>query len=538
MPPVRRELAWIAVPLAAYFLILQRLWFNAPIWDDYDALLWWPIKMMDAKSVWDWLTIVVQQHNEHRIAVVRIAAWAMAMAGHIDFRVLTLLGNLTLVGFFCLAWLEFRHDVAAPVFCAAALLMFQWSYFEASLMASAALPNIGVVMFSLASLFFALRGRAGGAAACIALSILAVGSQASGLLALPVAAAGAFLAGRRSRALAFALAAAALWGAYFVNYYKPGGHPSMVAAFLHPIDAAHLFLVVVGGMSSWASAVPGAALLASIAWLARRRLWREHPTAMLWIAYLLLAAAAITVGRAGFGVIYASRYAIYSTSLAVVVLLSICATTRLANRAMIAALIAWCFAASLVASWMAWPAIRGYVGSANTLTRVVTVEGETGWPLFLGVRYPVYAHARHQLMDAENRRIYEPPHKILVHSTSVRVDPSARLAPQLGGNVDEVRAEGTRVLLKGWSDIPPQQEGRVLTVHGSPATAKTRLSIIQRDDVVAALGAPTLMLSGFELELDYGSPEEARRAAETLCLTAEAPGIPARTLARPGCTPG
>ena len=528
-------IAWIAAPLAVYLFVLQRLWFNVPIWDDYDAVMWWPLKMLDAKSLTEWLGLVVEQHNEHRIAVVRIAAWAMIKAGRLDFRVLVLLGNLTLVGFLFLAYLEFRRDVAAPIFAAAAFLMFQWSYYEASLMASAALPNIGVAVFSLACLFFALREGAAAAIACVFFALLAAGSQANGLLALPVAAVGCALAGRRKRALVFAAVAAALWSVYFIDYHKPGGHPSVLAGFSDPIGAVHLFLIVLGGMASWGSAIPGAALVVAIAWLAKRKLWREHPTAALWIAYILLSAAAVTAGRVGFGVFHSSRYAIYSTCLAVVVLLSVCALTRLTNRAMIAAAIAWCVVASLLASWMSWPRAHQYSVNAKSLMKIVPVEGQTGMATYVGVLFPTYPHARHQLVDAEQRRLYDVPRQWRVYTSTVRVNASDPLPARIAGNVDEVRVKGPRLYVKGWTDVTPDYAARVFAIHGAPPASQGRVAVARRDDVVKAYGAEELTLSGFEMELDYGSPEEARAAAATLCVSVnDLIAVPA-TLVRAGC---
>ena len=42
-------IAWIAAPLAVYLFVLQRLWFNVPIWDDYDAVMWWPLKLAEPR---------------------------------------------------------------------------------------------------------------------------------------------------------------------------------------------------------------------------------------------------------------------------------------------------------------------------------------------------------------------------------------------------------------------------------------------------------------------------------------------------------
>src|SRR5688572_7419312 len=310
------SLAWAAVPLLVYLVVLSRLWANAPVWDDYGTVLDTLTRMSDSKSAREWLALLVHQHNEHRIFTVRLVTRAVeALPGPLDFRLLVLLGNAAFVGVFLLAWAQFRESLVGPVVAAAAFVMFQLSYYEAGLWASGGLTNMGAIFFSFAALAVALRPGARAAAACLALATLAIGCSASGLLVLPIAAAGAALQRRTARAAVFAGVAALLWLLYFQGYVKPLHHPSPTVAFSVPLDTMRLFLIVLGSIvpgrdeAQWA----GAVLLGAVAALAWKGAWRPHPVAMLWIAFLLLSAAAAAAGRVGFGVFYASRYAIYST---------------------------------------------------------------------------------------------------------------------------------------------------------------------------------------------------------------------------------
>ena len=149
MTPSRAGLAWAAPALALFFLVLARLWFNAPVWDDYDAILDCVMRMKDAASGTQWLAIVVAQHNEHRIAVVRLAAGRSGRRRAYRFphagprrRPHARSGQPPAP-----AMAEFRDRLAAALlFAAAAFLLLQWSYFEATLMASAALANIALVL--------------------------------------------------------------------------------------------------------------------------------------------------------------------------------------------------------------------------------------------------------------------------------------------------------------------------------------------------------------------------------------------------------
>src|SRR5260221_10237910 len=149
------KLAWMSAPLALYLFVLQRLWVDAPVWDDYGTVLDSVMRMMDAPSAKDWLAVVVAQHNEHRIATVRlISRGVAALFGRIDFRVLVLVGNLWFVGAFLLIWAEVRDAVPAPLFAAAAFLMFQCSYYEAGIWTSAGHAKHGTADFRLSGPFF------------------------------------------------------------------------------------------------------------------------------------------------------------------------------------------------------------------------------------------------------------------------------------------------------------------------------------------------------------------------------------------------
>jgi hypothetical protein len=95
-PPARplATLLWTSVPCLLYLLVLRHLWFNAPVWDDYDAVLNSILVLQDAQSPREWFIQFVNQHNEHRIAFARANALAMvAILGKVDFRVLVSSSN-------------------------------------------------------------------------------------------------------------------------------------------------------------------------------------------------------------------------------------------------------------------------------------------------------------------------------------------------------------------------------------------------------------------------------------------------------------
>ena len=88
----------------------------------------------------------------------------------------------------------------------------------------------------------------------------------------------------------------------------------------------------------------------------------------------------------------------------------------------------------------------------------------------------------------------------------------------------------------GWSHIPATLPGRSLTLAGAADPVQVGVSLRDRVDVADYFRAPALIFSGFELEAEYASAAEARRAAASLCLLSETPQHDPRRLAgSPGC---
>ena len=530
-PPLE-GLVWAAIPFALYALVLRHLWFNAPVWDDYDAILESTMRLMDASTLQEWLRLAVVQHNEHRIALARLVAWAMgSVSGRIEFPLLVLAGNLSLAGILVLAWAQFRRDVAPPLFLAAAFLLLQWSYYEAALLAMTAISNIGVIFVAFACLFLATRGGPVSLVSAALLGVIAAGTQANGLLALPMAAAACALAGMRSRALLFAAMTVAICALYFWGYSRPAHHPSPMAALADPLGAVQLFLIVIGGIvpGRWAPIPVGAALLGVLAWLTRRGLWRSHPTACLWIGFLLISAAAAAAGRIGFGVFNASRYALYSSCLVMLVFLCVCSVARPWSRRAVGSAIAGAAAVSLGVSLASWQGARAFSLDGHLLARAVPAAEGMAEPRYFGVLHPDLDLANRILNAAATRGLYWPPEAVIYPFTLRTLSTIPASAPH-AGHVDAVRIEGHRLVILGWTHLSALVPQRTLALVPAGNPTAVRVAASDRPDVAKSTGAAHLVFSGFRLEADYASAADARSAAEGMSVVVEAPGYPPAVL--------
>lgn len=532
----RAGLLWLSFPLVVYAAVLTRLWFDAPFSDDYDTILYDVFGMMNATNLSDWVTIAIKQHNEHRIAVTHVLSWALeTYAPPLDFRVITAIGNLSVVAICVLMWAQFCSVVAPPLFLGAGLLMCQASYFEASLMPSAALPNIGVVCFSFLSLWFATRARAWGAAACIAFALLAMQSQGNGLFALPIAAAACLIAGRRTRALVLLGVAAVTWLAYFHGYYHPPQHPSPFVALHEPVMALRLFLMMIGAIvpGIWLPTFVGVAIVAALAVLAWRGAWRAFPFAALCVVFVMGSLAAATLARVGFGLALASRYATYSSVLVMIVFLGFCSMRREWSRAQLVAVTLACVAISLTVSWKSWEGATSFARAGHLVVKVVPGAPEVAsYPRYVGMIYPDLGRAYNVLAQAERRGIYVP-REVHMFPTVVRSIASIPPGARTGGYLDHVIVSGRVITADGWTDLPPLAAGRTLSVYSAgskprplhdPALPRTDAAMFSHD--------PDNLFGGFSMYIDYPTQAEASAAAETLCVVAEIPGRQAAVLPR------
>ena len=530
-------LPWLAIPFAIHLAILTRFWFDTPVLDDLDCILDSMGAMANVDGIGGWLKHVFALQNEHRLAGTRLMPQVLAwMTGTVDFRVLMLVGTLFMFAVLGLMWAEFRHEATGPIAAAAAFLLLQWSYNEALLMASAATAHLGVVFFSFAALFFALRPGWGSALACGVLSVLAAYSQANGLFVLPLAGFACLLLGRRKRGVVFLAVSAAVWLMYFTGYARPPNHPSVLKALEDPVKTFQQFLIIIGGIVPvpGLAQIGGAILLGALGWVTWKGLWRRHPTVYLWIAFVLISAATVAAARVGFGLHWASRYAVNASLLMAILAFSVYSVTRpwragLDIAAAVAAGVLWCLVLAPALPAMNERSFRGHL-----LVEVEPGSNAPGLERYTGAQHPNLQHAA-RILDMAGRKGWYYPRRSRVELPTVTIAAVPPVAQPPAGVVDQAMPFGHTVMLRGWTDIPATVPGRKFTILPAAGMREVKVeALLPREDVAIALRRPDLLLSGFKLVARFDSEEEAKKAAAGLCLYVEAPGRPVTEILHKG----
>jgi hypothetical protein len=303
--------------------ILYRQSLPAPYQDDYAVFLNFAsdyVQSPDART--KILDIATSQVNEYRLVFAHaIAASELELTHHLNFGLLTALGNLFLPATGFLLWLTHQEDDKdlghrLLAFLPISLLFFSLTYWENLNWATTDLQNIPIVFFSLLTLSLLLPAQAPTAtgarmvAAC-AVAMLAAFTSANGFLLGPI---GFFvlLAHRAYKRVVLWCASFALPLAAYLYHYAPVSHAALKAHFL---DRPLFFLAFLGCGAvpfRWLAAVVGAGMLL-VFWLAARsRFDREKPAPFYFAVWVLGTAGLVAWvrGAAGFQVV--SRYSIYS----------------------------------------------------------------------------------------------------------------------------------------------------------------------------------------------------------------------------------
>ncbi len=522
-----RLLPWLGPGLvfALYLGVVWRFAENIPIQDDYRAILDALTRLRAGGSLFRYL---FEPHNEHLIAFGRAISGLQLLAlGHVQLAGLILLGNLCVGGLF-LCWRasfpELRGDPLAQT--AAALLLIQLRYWETSTWATSALASFPALLFAWSAL---LALRAGPSRVWFALAaaaaLLAALSQGNGILVFAPAALGLALS-RRWVACGVWVALGALAAAGYVwLQLELGGGISLPRGEGAGWSSLSVFaLGFLGSIGPGAASAPwcGALLLLGFAACSLTQRQRPGATALLVLAFLLLGAAAASLGRAGVDADLAatSRYAIHSSALAAL-LLGSCwprgqrGTPRLA------------LSLALVVSACAVNALL--FASAQTELRMRRFRlGLLFAPGPPCERYafPDQSAAELLLARALAQRVIElplegtPPRSRCEPFSARVLGRGEELPAALGtrGDVELAAVEGSSIRLEGWAPVRDAEPTRQLLISTRSPPRAVRLRTLARPEIAYALRNPELLRSGFALRLHYGSRARALAVFAELCL--------------------
>ena len=307
----RRLLGWLLVlaPAALELWCILSFGVNIPIWDEWDLVPF----LREVHEGGDWTSWLFRQHNEHRIAFLRlplalIAEWSgwnvlPQMLFGFGVQLLTLLGWWRILAprlgreplrFAPVSVLHFGL-IGYQVFLYG--MMFVWSILVAAM---------------VWTMWWLSRRSWGALVAATVSGSIASFTLINGLLVWPLGLALLFLGRDRwARRIAWTAVGATVWLFYFWSYSSPAHHPSPEDALRRPVALAGFLAATLGAPlgagSFWASVGFGGVLVALVAAAARagwrrRREWSRSELALLGLAgFGLLSTAAVGLSRLELG---------------------------------------------------------------------------------------------------------------------------------------------------------------------------------------------------------------------------------------------
>jgi len=320
-------LFFVALPVILFYAILIRDLVNIPFYDEYGASLDFlnhlaPINGFFARAAY----FQAAQTNEYKLFLYHAFIWLQfSLTGHIDFAVLSVVGNAFVLFLGIVLWLMFlpsHKDLATRItfFIPVSWLLFQLQYWENLDWATAVNQHIAVLPFVFGAIYLLLRGSRRAFSFALLFLVLAVAADANGVLLLPIGAAILILGRQYKRLAAWLLTSSACVAAYFYRY-TPRHAPPLVnqpaVSNSHHFNPAYV-LAFIGSGASFpffaGSLVLGTLLCLFFTWLIYRGYVRRNPLVAWCVLFLLITAIGVAVLRSSFGIAQAaaSRYTIYS----------------------------------------------------------------------------------------------------------------------------------------------------------------------------------------------------------------------------------
>jgi hypothetical protein len=323
----------VFVPVVVYFAVLWLYGVNIPVEDDLE-LLQFVLGFDRLSGLAETSQAFVAQHNEHRVATIRLGFLLMAkLQSQIDFKTMMYLCSSALLGvlLFFAHLLPVRRNRPLAIL-AIAFLLFTLQHWHSTIWAMSSLQHYPSLLAACGVFHFLERDGWRPVALAAALSLLVLGSIGSGIFLFVAGAMQLLAAGRRGTAVGWSALGVCIAAAYFWGYQRPAHHPSILAALADPVGVFDYLCSLLGGVVSvhdpsvgFLARFAGLAGLLYFVHLTLDGYYRRSPVVYFFMAYLIMTAISLAVGRSGMGLSQAfdSRYRLYSSAWSILIFIAL-----------------------------------------------------------------------------------------------------------------------------------------------------------------------------------------------------------------------
>lgn len=322
------------IPLMFFFFIFNKYAVNIPFLDDFTFFSFIPT-LYGNSDFWLKAHLFFDQHNEHRILLDRIIAIAIYfLKGHVDYRVMMLIGNLLLVGIVAVYYKAFaKINLSFKYFVPLSFLIFHTKLFENSFWGMAAIQNYGVILLVCILFYLISSNKRKYFYLSFFIAFLATYTSGNGFLGSIVASILLLLQNRIKDFKIFSVFTFLLLGSYLYGYVSPysihyfngvGPKDILIGFFsflgaifdmLHDFPSRYKFTTIAGLLAFLGILFFfGTSLFKSRLFYPSKLLSHIELFLLGSILFILVTTATIVISRVNFGQnsLLISRYRLYS----------------------------------------------------------------------------------------------------------------------------------------------------------------------------------------------------------------------------------
>lgn len=315
------------LPVYIFYLSISFFAINIPYWDDYDAILNFVNKFLDV-GLQDKISLIFSQHNEHRIAFTRVIVLATYyLIGKINFKLLTFIGNIGLIGLLIVLLKSFIPPKNKFLhFIPAIFVLFQPQYWGSIYFATPSISNLYVLFFAFLAIYLLSKQRIKYFLFSLLLAISATFTNGNGLFVFFIGLLSLLYQKRDKEIMLWIFVGIVCISFYFYGYIKVSHHPSIAdSIFIRPLQTLIYFFCFIGSSFmdfgfKYLKPVYLLPLLIGIfyslyfLYLIKIKYYKKNGVVFLFLLFLFINGFVAALGRSGFGIMgaFPSRYRIIS----------------------------------------------------------------------------------------------------------------------------------------------------------------------------------------------------------------------------------
>jgi len=308
--------------LVAYCYDVSLNFQNFPIADDYEAFFDFNNQFFTLQDFWKKVDLVFSQHNEHRIATLRIINLTyLCFFGKVDLAAFRVIGLVFYVSSMIFLYLEGEFNIKRfYFFLPIPILMLSFAYAEIYYLAMESLSHFPMIFFAIAIIYTAISRKF----TFLPLIFLFFGvfSNGNGILLMPIVFLGLALQKEFKRLIIWSIFSILI---SFIYFYEYESGKSVLKLDIIPY-LLNVYPIYVGGIGGFGSlktnVVLGFLALALILFfVVFRKVYKKELSLTLMLLFYLMTFLIISIKRKEYGVEFLQRGAYLINSVMIFTLL-------------------------------------------------------------------------------------------------------------------------------------------------------------------------------------------------------------------------